>query len=615
MSRTRAPQLEAHEAPAPDDVVRSVSPAAPEGDARPAMHDDARGRDAMLARLRESTTSTAISMLGERAVGCPYIDAWFARHARTDEETLRRMFRRYAGLSEPANDHELFEAIQARLRLGIAYWQSGDDIAPELALAGLAPPGVDAISAAIAGDEVGALHVAAQLGEGIALPGAGDVRVHTDATTARLADRADAHAFAVGSDIVIGSSAPKPGTLAGDVLLAHELAHVAQQARGKSRSADSESEANAVAVRAASRGTLAGIGDVSRRAMTTPLSLQRCKRGKSPDKDAGTSPPVEDGATKDASVPDAPVDAALPPGMRSWVGSKIMTAPKTTVKGSEFANYEEIAKAYFGAKYFARFIELEPGNPAPTAIGPRANITVPASIEVPTPAEALPDPWDPASPAYQTWKVEEDPRGERASWKPTHPSANSGVTLGHGYDMKARKASEIKRELRAAGIDAALADRYSTAAGLDGRAADDWIAKHASIAAIDQAQERALFQAEYRATTDKTTRWLADPGTKDRPSRGYQKFGADYRLEINFAAMNPTILAFLVDLKFRGDLNEKSWGYIRDAVVANDLEKLRTLVSDRKNHRDYFYDNWIRYEARCRLVGAPVIGDEDSFRQ
>lgn len=77
--------------------------------------------------------------------------------------------------------------------------------------------------------------------------------------------------------------------------------------------------------------------------------------------------------------------------------------------------------------------------------------------------------------------------------------------------------------------------------------------------------------------------------------------------------MNPTILAFLVDLRFRGDLNEASWGYIRDAVIANDLEKIRELVSNRANHKRYFYDNWNRYEARCQLVGAAAVGTKVTF--
>jgi hypothetical protein len=56
-----------------------------------------------------------------------------------------------------------------------------------------------------------------------------DVRTHAGPDGAALAREQNAAAFAVGTDIVLGDRAPKPGTVEGDVLLAHELAHVEQQ--------------------------------------------------------------------------------------------------------------------------------------------------------------------------------------------------------------------------------------------------------------------------------------------------------------------------------------------------------------------------------------------------
>ncbi len=57
-----------------------------------------------------------------------------------------------------------------------------------------------------------------------------DVRVHIDGTAASLAARLDARAFTVGRHVALGSGQYRPGTTAGDALLAHELAHVVQQA-------------------------------------------------------------------------------------------------------------------------------------------------------------------------------------------------------------------------------------------------------------------------------------------------------------------------------------------------------------------------------------------------
>src|SRR5271165_1244258 len=57
----------------------------------------------------------------------------------------------------------------------------------------------------------------------------GQVRLHTGAEAAASARDVDAHAYAVGRHIVFGAGAYQPGAPAGEALLRHELAHVAQQ--------------------------------------------------------------------------------------------------------------------------------------------------------------------------------------------------------------------------------------------------------------------------------------------------------------------------------------------------------------------------------------------------
>lgn len=62
------------------------------------------------------------------------------------------------------------------------------------------------------------------------------VRLHSDATAAANARELSANAFTIGSDISFASGRYAPGTRAGRRLLAHELAHVVQQAtRGTTR--------------------------------------------------------------------------------------------------------------------------------------------------------------------------------------------------------------------------------------------------------------------------------------------------------------------------------------------------------------------------------------------
>ena len=60
-----------------------------------------------------------------------------------------------------------------------------------------------------------------------------NVRVHTDPAAARSATAVDARAYTLGTDIVFGSAEYAPHSEAGRHLIAHELAHVAQQSQGR----------------------------------------------------------------------------------------------------------------------------------------------------------------------------------------------------------------------------------------------------------------------------------------------------------------------------------------------------------------------------------------------
>jgi len=61
-----------------------------------------------------------------------------------------------------------------------------------------------------------------------------NVRVHTDGAAADSAKTLSAKAYAVGQDVVFGDRQYEVGTSSGQRLIAHELAHVAQQQRGGS---------------------------------------------------------------------------------------------------------------------------------------------------------------------------------------------------------------------------------------------------------------------------------------------------------------------------------------------------------------------------------------------
>ena len=69
---------------------------------------------------------------------------------------------------------------------------------------------------------------ARRMEEGFGVP-LGDVRVHTDGESGELARQVQSTAFTLGSDIYFSRGSYAPSTASGQRLLAHELAHVAQQ--------------------------------------------------------------------------------------------------------------------------------------------------------------------------------------------------------------------------------------------------------------------------------------------------------------------------------------------------------------------------------------------------
>jgi len=108
------------------------------------------------------------------------------------------------------------------------------------------------------------------------------IRVHADDTAATAARDLDAHAFALGQHVGFAAGQYAPGTLAGDALLAHELAHTVQQAGGAAGPsvADEllESDADRAALNAmgALYGGADGAAAPSQRTAGSHLSLSRC---------------------------------------------------------------------------------------------------------------------------------------------------------------------------------------------------------------------------------------------------------------------------------------------------------------------------------------------------
>lgn len=210
----------------------------------------------------------------------------------------------------------------------------------------------DASGAATTGRSPAAIR--SQLGDGRPLDGSvrsrmesafatdfSHVRSHTNTQAGNLASDLNARAFAVGEHVAFGAGQYKPGTLVGDALIAHELAHVTQQDQGASSVMSKtdggdyeplEEDADRSAVGAVARlwtGFKGGVADIAQNAMPqlkSGLQLQRCDSD-----EAGFEQMSEDrkkndnGTTGEGPSPDVDKDG----GVEDWDGEPDKYPPLT----------------------------------------------------------------------------------------------------------------------------------------------------------------------------------------------------------------------------------------------------------------------------------------------
>jgi len=275
-----------------------------------------------------------LARVGRSSQGCPYLEDAFARASALSSSRLERGLRQYApDITRASTASEYISIVSARVRRGIEVWvQTGEitgvpaELASEIASPahseGTAPAASGNASVLFKGREGGAKtedadasSIRAQLGKGRTLDGGvrarmeralgydfSSVHVHTDSQAASLSRRLNARAFTVGADVAFGAGEYQPGTLIGDALIAHELAHVAQQSGGQATVSEKgasygsalEEDADQSAVGAVLRlwggGSLAELAHQSMPRLKSGLRLQRCNGGSSPT--PTPSPPV-----------------------------------------------------------------------------------------------------------------------------------------------------------------------------------------------------------------------------------------------------------------------------------------------------------------------------------
>lgn len=244
-------------------------------------------------QLRAQVTAAADAELGPiySAIGCPYIERYFARYAGQPALAGEAMLKKFApGTAVAATAAAMIPIVVERVRIGVKHWRD----------TGQTPPGLPDEAAAQGGEAPGG--AASAMGPGQPLDGAAasrigeamgenlaDVRVHTGAEAQRFVNEQGAIAVTAGNDIAFASGAYQPGTMEGDALLAHELAHVVQQhgtqptaARALAEGGDASHEADADQ---AATGVMARIwGGVTTAArsiapvLKADYGLQRCSK-------------------------------------------------------------------------------------------------------------------------------------------------------------------------------------------------------------------------------------------------------------------------------------------------------------------------------------------------
>jgi hypothetical protein len=317
-----APVVPSAAAPAPAGLI--VDDAAAAAGLQPGQMT----KSAFLAQLRSSIEATAAAELGDSPLlgqARSQIDQQFAQYSALSGVALEQTIKRAVPDAAGATSAQAYIApICARVRTTIAEQRAALPPGSE-AVAGVVSSIADAASsvasaATSALSSIGSLFfkaraggaqapddpraIQAQLGDGHALDSRvqsglesalgqnfSGVRVHSDAGAAGLSDQMNARAFTVGQDIAFGSGEYQPGTPIGDALIAHEVAHVAQQSgaspaavqqKGESGYDALEQDADQSAVGAVAamwgglKGGLAKIGQNALPQLKSGLRLQKC---------------------------------------------------------------------------------------------------------------------------------------------------------------------------------------------------------------------------------------------------------------------------------------------------------------------------------------------------
>lgn len=149
-------------------------------------------------------------------------------------------------------------------------------------------------------------------------------------------------------------------------------------------------------------------------------------------------------------------------------------------------------------------------------------------------------------------------------------SANSGLTLGRGYDMRDRGRVDAQRHLSSAGLAAADACAIAGGARLRGRSAEHFIiASDRLDFEISPKCQLKLFNIVYGEVESDVKRLCAKQDV-------VAAYGA-----VNWNQLDRRIRDVLVDLHYRGDYTAQTCRLLQASVAANDRAAFTAVMADR----------------------------------
>jgi hypothetical protein len=208
-----------------------------------------------LQKLRSSICDTigpVLATVGQTTEGCPYLNYWLDLHQEKDAAHIERTAKKYApDVANAKTAEEYISIISQRALRAAEIWArtgklSGVPEGVPTTLPNESPKEENPVQAKAKNGGVkktdDPIAIKNKLGDGQPLSSDlrsrmesafginfSHVRTHTDSAATRLSNQVNARAFTVGNHIAFGNGEYQPGTLLGDTLIAHELAHTIQQ--------------------------------------------------------------------------------------------------------------------------------------------------------------------------------------------------------------------------------------------------------------------------------------------------------------------------------------------------------------------------------------------------